>query len=98
MRNHICDPDDGKWTLSKEYPIHQIQALHEGYLLEHLSWSYSGSDLAIIDTMGRLSIFSVAIVSNQMSPSRSCLVDQEDDLSAISGMSWLSPERKVRLE
>lgn len=95
LRNHICNPEDGKWKLSKEYPIQQIRSLHEGCQLEHLSWNHAGTDLAVTDSMGRISIFNMAVVSNQMSPSRSCLADQEDDLSAIAGLFWLNPERSV---
>lgn len=97
VRNHICTPDNGRWGLSKEYPIQQVQSLHEGAYLAHLSWNHSGSDLAIVDVMGRISIFSIIVAMNRMITSRSCLADQDDDLNAVAGLFWLNPERSVRL-
>ena len=98
LRNHVCSPSDGDWRLSKEYPLPDVQKLHEGSLLEHLAWSPSGADLAVVDAMGRVTIldFHETIVCNQMKASRSCLTDQEDDLSAVSGLFWLNPDRQVR--
>lgn len=63
--------------------------------LEHISWNHVGSELAVIDVFGRISIYSILIAMNRMVPLRSCAQDLEDDLGAIVGIMWLNPDRTV---
>jgi mediator of RNA polymerase II transcription subunit 16 len=95
IRNLLCRPEDGRWTLGGEFPISQAVPNDDGQQIVHLSWNPSGSELAVVDTLGRLSIFTIYIAVNRLSLSRSGVVDQEDDLGAIVGMSWLNIERMV---
>ena len=96
IRNLLCRADDGKWTLSGDYPLNQISSVHEQPSLVHLSWNQTGSELAVVDIFGRISVFSILIAMNRFAVSRSCVVDQEDDLGAIVGLFWLNIDRPVR--
>ncbi|KAI9759075.1 MAG: mediator complex subunit [Chaenotheca gracillima] len=93
VRSLYCRPEDGDWSLSDAFPIHQVQAIHESQPLAHISWNQAGSELAVVDVLGRLSIFSIFIAINRLISSRSGLVDQPDDLGAIVGLKWLSQDR-----
>ncbi|KAH0564742.1 hypothetical protein GP486_001870 [Trichoglossum hirsutum] len=93
IRNLLCRPDDGRWTLGGEFPVSQAVPNDEGQQIVHLSWNPAGSELAMVDTLGRLSIFTIYVAVNRLSLCRSGVVDQEDDLGVIVGMSWLNMER-----
>jgi hypothetical protein len=95
IRNLLCRPEDGRWTLGGEFPVSQVSPNDDGQQIVHLSWNPSGSELAVVDMLGRLSIFTIYIAVNRLNQSRSSIVDQEDDLGAIVGMSWLNVERMV---
>lgn len=95
IRNLLCRPEDGKWTLSGDYPLNQFSSVHEQQTLVHLSWNQTGSELAVVDICGRISIFSILIAMNRFAVSRSCVLDQEDDMGAIVGLSWLNLDRPV---
>ncbi|KAH0544055.1 hypothetical protein FGG08_001673 [Glutinoglossum americanum] len=97
IRNLLCRPDDGRWTLGGEFPVSQVSPNDDGQQIVHLSWNPSGSELAVVDMLGRLSIFTIYITVNRLNQSRSSVVDQEDDLGAIVGMSWLNIERMFPL-
>ncbi len=91
----MCRAEDGKWTLGRDYPLNQISSVHEQPNFVHLSWNQTGSELAVVDLFGRISIYSILIATNRFAISRSCVVDQEDDLGAIVGLSWLNIDRPV---
>jgi mediator of RNA polymerase II transcription subunit 16, fungi type len=95
IRNLLCRPEDGKWTLGGEFPVSQVSPNDDGQQIVHLSWNPSGADLAVVDVLGRLSIYTIYIAVNRLSLSRPGVVDQEDDLGAIVGMAWLNMERMV---
>ncbi|KAI9763955.1 MAG: mediator complex subunit [Geoglossum simile] len=97
IRNLFCRPEDGKWTLGGEFPISQVSLNDDGQRIVHLSWNPSGADLAVVDVLGRLSIYTIFIAVNRVSLSRPGVVDQEDDLGAIVGMAWLNIERMFPL-
>lgn len=60
------------------------------YPIVHLSWSHLGTDLAILDAAGRLIIFSMVYALDRMSPVRTHLTEDEDEVSVVVGMHWLS--------
>lgn len=91
----MCRAEDGKWTLSRDYPLNQNSSVHEQPNFVHLSWNQTGSELAVVDIFGRISIFSILIATNRFVMSSSCVLDQEDDLGAIVGLSWLNIDRPV---
>ncbi|KAI9671992.1 MAG: mediator complex subunit [Trizodia sp. TS-e1964] len=94
IRGLFCSPRNGKWSLSGEYPATPRGALGDGNRLVHLCWNHSGSDLAVVDSYGRISLFSVVIAINRLAETRQFLNDPEDDLSAVVGMCWLNGERQ----
>jgi mediator of RNA polymerase II transcription subunit 16, fungi type len=59
--------------------------------LSSLAWSPLGTDLAVIDSTGRLTILRPSTTSsNRFSQVRSGLVDEPDDFGQIVGLHWLS--------
>lgn len=98
VRHMLCNPPDGKWVLSEEYPLSQLSDAHAGQSLAHLSWNETGSDLAIFDTAGRISIFSVSTALNNVSISRQTMLDPPDDNAQVVGTMWMNLNRAVCLE
>lgn len=98
VRHMLCNPSDGKWVLSDEYPLSQLPAVHGGQTLAHLNWSETGSDLAIFDTAGRISIFSISTALNNVAISRQTMLDTSDDNAQIVGSMWMNLNRAVCLE
>ncbi|KAI9825559.1 MAG: mediator complex subunit [Phylliscum demangeonii] len=90
-----CDPGDGRWHLSPGDLIPQVARCHNGVPLHHLSWDPTGWLLALADARGRLSIFRASSVVNQLALTRASLSDHEDDLGAVVGLTWLTPEREL---
>src|SRR5205809_6551881 len=66
IRNLLCRPEDGKWTLGGEFPVSQVSPNDDGQQIVHLSWNPSGSELAVVDTLGRLSIYTIYIAVNRL--------------------------------
>lgn len=93
LQHLLCDPDDGQWKLSKQYKVEGATTAHNSTKWAHLCWDPSGHHLALSDTSGRISIYNVAISMNRIMASRRCVVDSEDDLGAVVGLTWLQSER-----
>ncbi|OJK00380.1 hypothetical protein ASPACDRAFT_1868972 [Aspergillus aculeatus ATCC 16872] len=89
-----CQPTDGKWTLSDETPLLPVTEAHGGTALVHLSWNESGSELAVVDLSGRLSIYSIPIALNSVNGLRPPSFEP-DDSAQIVGMLWLNTQRSV---
>lgn len=90
FRNLRAHPYDGTWALSAptEYP--KMVTSVEGGPLQHVEWSPNGTDLAVIDASGRVSILAMTSSLNKPSVARNGLVDQGvDDLHSIVGCKWL---------
>lgn len=68
---------------------------HGNIDLVHLSWSHTGNELAIVDRLGRISIYTLSVAINRFNISRRCNVDSEDDLGAVVGMTWLYADKPV---
>lgn len=105
LKHLICDSYDGQWKLSKGYSLDDLPPVHDGGDIVHLSWSHSGSELAVVDLLGRISVFSIFITMNRLNSSRRCILDPEDHLGAVVGLMWLhttpahnSPERPVSMD
>jgi mediator of RNA polymerase II transcription subunit 16 len=96
IRHLRCRPSDGKWVLSEDTLLNQVTDAHGGYPLIHLSWNESGSDLAIADSAGRVSIFAISMAMNSFGGSRSAMIDPDDDGNQVVGMLWLNINRPVR--
>ncbi|KAJ5246826.1 Mediator complex subunit Med16 [Penicillium chermesinum] len=95
VRHLRSNASDGKWELSEETPLPIVSETHLGNQLVHLSWNEVGSEVAIVDCMGRLSIFSISIALNSITGTRTASVDAGDDSNQIVGLMWLSTQRMV---
>lgn len=87
FRNLRCNPEDGTWGLSDPTPY---PSPSEAVPLKHLCWSPTGSELAVIDSAGRISIVGIFATLNKPALSRSGLQDPLDDLHKVVGCYWLN--------
>ncbi|KAL8948995.1 MAG: hypothetical protein Q9222_004866 [Ikaeria aurantiellina] len=97
LRSLFCDPHTGLWKLSEGDDGKLITRIHSGYRLEHLSWNHSGTDLAVTDVYGNVSVFSLLVAINRCSLSKPCELGVEDNLSAVVGLMWLNQDRTLPL-
>lgn len=93
----MCNPKDGNWVLTEGYPVAQAARVHDGQQLVHLSWNTMGTELAIIDVLGRVSFFAVYMSVNVLQCTWAHFTDQEDDLGGLVGFWWLNTEKQVCL-
>ncbi len=102
LRNLRCHPRDGTWALSEPTVTSTLPSTGGGGgPLKHLCWSPTGSELAVADASGRITILSVFSSLNKPSLMRNSQSDPLDDLHAIVGCFWLNlapypPNRPVR--
>lgn len=68
---------------------------HSGHPLVHVCWNETGSELAVVDSSGRMSIYSILIALNTIAGQRQATFDPDDDRSQIVGMMWLNSQRSV---
>ncbi|CAG8362433.1 unnamed protein product [Penicillium salamii] len=90
-----CRPSDGKWVLGEESPLTPVMEAHNGNQLAHLLWNETGSDLAVVDCSGRISIYSISIALNSITGLRQAAFDSGDDGSQVVGMMWLNSQRSI---
>ncbi|KAE8325153.1 mediator of RNA polymerase II transcription subunit 16 [Aspergillus sergii] len=95
LRHLECRPSDGKWVLSDDTPLHPVAEAHGGQPLVHLCWNEIGSELAVVDSSGRVSIYNIAISLNSLAGQRQAAFDPVDDAAQIVGMMWLNIQRSV---
>ncbi|OJD18828.1 hypothetical protein AJ78_01160 [Emergomyces pasteurianus Ep9510] len=95
LRYLHCRPDDGKWTLSEEAPINQVSDAHGGHTIVHLLWNESGSELAIVDSGGRISIVTILTTLNTINFARQASIDSDDDWAQPVGLMWLNVNRPL---
>ena len=95
IRHLQCQPADGKWALSDETPLHPVTEAHGSNPLVHLCWNESGSELAVVDASGRISIYSLSIALNSIAGHRPASLDSADDGNQVVGMMWLNTQRSV---
>ncbi|PKY07581.1 mediator of RNA polymerase II transcription subunit 16 [Aspergillus campestris IBT 28561] len=94
LRYLHCQPVDGKWDLSDDNPSTLPMETSPGHVVVHLSWNELGSDLAVVESSGRVSIFSIGIALNSVNAYRPA-VDPDDDSAQVVGMMWLNSQRSV---
>lgn len=63
--------------------------------IAHISWSFTGSELAVSDVNGRLCIYQTMYALNRVFSVTTQVFDQMDLLGGIVGMEWLSATRAV---
>lgn len=94
-RHLQCNPSNGKWALSEESPLAPVTEAHGGNILVHLAWNEAGTDLAVADCLGRVSIYSISMALNSITGLRQASFDSGDDRNQVVGMMWLSTGRAV---
>ncbi|KAJ5329439.1 Mediator complex subunit Med16 [Penicillium brevicompactum] len=72
-----------------------LMEAHNGNQLAHLLWNETGSDLAVVDCSGRISIYSISIALNSITGLRQAAFDSGDDGSQVVGMMWLNSQRFI---
>lgn len=97
VRHLQCQPSDGKWVLSDDTPLLPVTEAHGGHPLVHLCWNEMGSELAVVDSSGRVSIYSILVALNSIAGLRQAAFDPDDDGSQIVGIMWLNLQRSVSL-
>lgn len=71
-------------------------ATPSGSQVAHVSWSPSGAELAVIDVLGRVTIFSTLLAVNRFRQIHtSSEFDAGDDLAAVIGLHWLALSHSV---
>ncbi|OAL70354.1 hypothetical protein A7D00_5320 [Trichophyton violaceum] len=95
LRNLNCSPEDGKWSLSDGDHEHPITEAQTGHTLVHLAWNEPGTDLAVVDSCGRISIVGMSIGLNVLIQSRPPALDPDDDGNQPVGLMWLALNRSV---
>ena len=85
------------WSLSDGDEAKMIALVHNGQTLKHLSWNHTGTELAVIDTLGGISVSSLLNSVNRSSILKRCVLGAEDNLSIPVGSMWLNQDRPVSL-
>ncbi|KAG9239485.1 mediator of RNA polymeras-like protein II transcription subunit 16 [Amylocarpus encephaloides] len=91
LRNLRCHPETGEWGLSDASLTAPLTQNSDGGPLKHICWSSSGSELAVIDTAGRVNILSLFASLNKPTLHRHCQIDPIDELCGVVGCYWLTP-------
>lgn len=88
LQNLRCDPADGTWSLTEPLPLPRI--VEPDVPLKHLVWNPQGSELAVIDSAGRITIVSLFNSLNRPTMSKNSRDDPVDDLQRVVGCYWLN--------
>ncbi|KAI5808817.1 mediator complex, subunit Med16 [Peziza echinospora] len=93
-RHVMCNPKDGEWILTEGFPVAQVSRIHENQQIVHVSWNTSGTELAIIDVLGRVSFFAVYMSVNVLQCTWGIVREPENDLSGLVGFWWLNTDKQ----
>lgn len=86
----VHDQKTGRWDISTGVPI----KLPEGYdgVLKHVCWSFTGVDLAVADTAGRILIYGAALGHSHIELRKAPVAgDDAGEMGCVVGMYWLPP-------
>ena len=61
----------------------------------NISWNHQGSELAVFDCLGKVSILSVIVNLCEFSVPKKCVLDVEDNLNEVVGLLWLNTDKPV---
>ncbi|KAJ9668679.1 Mediator of RNA polymerase II transcription subunit 16 [Coniosporium apollinis] len=92
FRSLVRRPEDGRWELSKKQPL-RLDYAHDGSYITHLSWGLMGTDLAVVDNCGRISLFTntfTFVLGRMQAMAKNSISEPESELSAVVGLHWLS--------
>lgn len=83
-------PKDGTWGLSEPTECPLLTPTVPGCPITHLAWSTtSAPELAIIDSVGRVTILPFSLTLNHPSIGRRWDADMTEDLHSVVGCYWL---------
>jgi mediator of RNA polymerase II transcription subunit 16 len=86
LRSH---PDNGNWGLSEKTVTDVVKGTPTNPLV-HLEWSGTNTpELAVIDSVGRVTLMNFSISLNSPFVSRRWEGDNIDDVNAVVGCHWL---------
>lgn len=88
LRVLIRNPKTGEWHLNKPNRIWPQFSDHSQVV--HLSWSHMGNDLAVVDSAGRMLIYSTGFSLAQMVLIRGAVGEPDSEMNALVGLHWLS--------
>lgn len=95
LRLLVCKSDDGNWALNDEKSSNLVTEVQGDYTYTHLSWNELGTDLAIVDSRGRIMTFAMAMALNSLNLQKPAAIDNYDDVNSPVGLMWLSINRPV---
>jgi mediator of RNA polymerase II transcription subunit 16, fungi type len=85
----VRNAKNGSWSLSK--PVTLWPQLADSHHIVHLAWNFIGTELAVVDSSGAVSIYQSPSVSlGQMQCKRLGINDNVSDLHSIVGLHWLT--------
>ena len=71
--------------------------MHGDYPIIHLSWNHQGNELAVFDSVGRISVFPLLLTLGDFATPKKCVIDTEDQLGVVVGLIWLNTDKPVLL-
>ncbi|KAK9453703.1 mediator complex, subunit Med16 [Dipodascopsis uninucleata] len=92
---YIYCSDGETWKLHEPEAVEEVDKVHEGAEIVHLCWSYYGIELAIVDSVGRLSIFAFNGNLNQLKCIYKALLPEDQFGETISGFRWLNMNKPI---
>lgn len=95
LRMLVCTVNDGKWALNDEKSPDLVTEAPGDYTYTHLSWNELGTDLAIVDSRGRIMTFAMSMALNALNLQKPAAIDNYDDMNSPVGLMWLSINRPV---
>ncbi|KAG9245029.1 mediator of RNA polymeras-like protein II transcription subunit 16 [Calycina marina] len=90
LQNPRCNPVDGSWALGQA--LKDLEQIGSPDLpLKHLAWSPHGVELAVVDSVGRITILNITQTSNRPQTAKKAHEEMVDDLQRVVGCYWLNP-------
>jgi mediator of RNA polymerase II transcription subunit 16 len=83
----VRSPKTGSWHLSKPIPL--WPPIGDAHHIAHIMWSNMGNELSVVDSSGRILIYSTGFALGQMLLVRQAINDPDDDLGALVGLHTL---------
>lgn len=92
--------DGENWDFSPLNKIHPTDATGKSHPIVFLAWNSPGSDLACIDVLGNISIYSTSntqlgAFNCHLTPGLSTATPEPQELNSVIGFKWLEPEKTV---
>ena len=72
-----------------------LSTTHNEHPLKHLSWNHTGTELAVTNVFGHITVYTVLMLINRCIVTRQSDLGVEDNLGAVVGLMWLNQDRSV---